>query len=140
MRFSVPQFIEVEDKVFGQLTFKQGVYIIGSVGITVAIFIKAGFLFALIFGGPLVLLAFLLSFIKVHGQPFINILYSFTYYLIKDKLYLWKKTEKKTVENDALQGQEKTPLTRPTSPHLSQSKLRELAWTLDTKDTFDRKK
>ena len=32
MQFQVPQFIEVEDKIFGPLTFKQFVYMTGGVG------------------------------------------------------------------------------------------------------------
>ena len=32
MRFSVPQFIDVEDKIFGPLTLKQGIYRVGAVG------------------------------------------------------------------------------------------------------------
>lgn len=33
MQFQVPQFIEVEDKIFGPLTFKQFVYIAGGVAL-----------------------------------------------------------------------------------------------------------
>ena len=29
MQYQVPQFIEVEDKIFGPLTFKQLVYVVG---------------------------------------------------------------------------------------------------------------
>ena len=32
MQFQVPQFIEVEDKIFGPLTFKQFVYVLGGAG------------------------------------------------------------------------------------------------------------
>jgi len=34
MRFEVPQFIDVEDKLFGPLTFTQFVYLAGSGGIS----------------------------------------------------------------------------------------------------------
>ena len=33
MQFQVPQFIEVEDKIFGPLTFKQFVYVAGGAGL-----------------------------------------------------------------------------------------------------------
>jgi hypothetical protein len=136
MKFSVPQFIDVEDKIFGQLTLKQGIYIVGSAGITIALFVKFGFFVAVLLGTPLLLLAFLLSFIKIHGQPFINILYSFSFYLVKNKLYLWKKTTKKKVaEKELLQP---TQTTRPVAVDMSQSKLRELAWSLDTHNNFDK--
>ena len=33
MRFQVPQFIEVEDKIFGPLTLKQFIYVFGGGGL-----------------------------------------------------------------------------------------------------------
>ena len=33
MRFQVPQFIEVEDKIFGPLTLKQFIYLAGAGGL-----------------------------------------------------------------------------------------------------------
>jgi len=32
MRFEVPQFIEVEDKIFGPFTWKQFIYLMGGEG------------------------------------------------------------------------------------------------------------
>jgi len=142
MRFSVPQFIEVEDKIFGQLTLKQGLYVLGSVGLTVAIFIKFGIFFAFLLGAPILFLAFLLSFVKVHGQQFINLLYSATFYIIKNKLYLWKKTQKTNTSNikkESLDNNSpESPPSRPITLSVTQSKLRELASALDAKKSFDK--
>ena len=33
MQFQVPQFIEIEDKIFGPLTFKQFIYLAGGGGL-----------------------------------------------------------------------------------------------------------
>lgn len=138
MRFSVPQFIDVEDKIFGPLTLKQGIYLIGGIGITVAIFVKFGFLLAVLIGGPFLSLAFLLSFVKVQGRPFIHMLYSATFYFFKSKLYLWKKIPKKhSFEADNASANQSI---RPTSVSMSQSKLKQLAWSLDTNNLFDSKK
>ncbi|NCT02072.1 PrgI family protein, partial [Candidatus Parcubacteria bacterium] len=38
MRFEVPQFIEVEDKIFGPLTWRQFLYLSGGLGMAVVIF------------------------------------------------------------------------------------------------------
>jgi hypothetical protein len=138
MRFSVPQFIDVEDKIFGQFTLRQGIYIAGSVGFAVAVFLKFGLLFAVLLGGPVLLLAFLLSFVKIHGRPFINMLFSASLYFLKNKLYLWKKT---TPNTSITQTRTKSAeVTRPVEVGITQSKLKELAWSLDAKDSFERKK
>jgi len=136
MRFSVPQFIDVEDKIFGPRKARNSIYILGSVGITVAIFIKFGLFIAALVGIPILFLAFLLTFVKVQGRPFINILYSASFYAVKSKLYLWKKTQKKHITEDI----EKAHTTRPVSVTMSQSKLRQLAWSLDTNNLFDNDK
>lgn len=137
MRFSVPQFIDVEDKIVGPLTLKQAIYTVGSIGITIGLYIKVGIFFAIIVGIPILFLAFLLAFVKIHGRPFIHILYSATFYIVKNKLYLWKKITKKEVN---LETKKQSSTIKPTPVSITQSKLKELAWTLDTKDTFNSKK
>ncbi len=137
MRFAVPQFIDVEDKIFGPLTLKQAIYIIGSISISVGIFLKLGFLAVLFLGTPILLLAFLLAFIKIHGRPFVSTLYSATFYFIKNKLYLWRKTSKKITLTKQVTADSST---KPMDVNMTQSKLKKLAWTLDTKDTFYKNK
>ena len=138
MRFSVPQFIEVEDKLVGPLTLKQSVYVVGSIGITAGIFIKFGLFFAVILGGPILFLAFLLAFVKIHGRPFINVLYAATYYAIKNKLYLWEKTPNKKTKQYDDKKNTMSPNKQMTAG-ISQSKLKQLAWSLDTSNQFDEK-
>jgi hypothetical protein len=135
MRFSVPQFIDVEDKIVGPLTLKQAIYTVGSVGFAVGLYIKAGIFWAIVLGLPVLFLAFLLAFVKIHGQPFIHVLYSATFYMIKNKLYLWKKIPKKDTSANINYVQKQATI-KPTSVKVTQSKLKELAWTLDTKDSF----
>lgn len=142
MRFSVPQFIDVEDKIIGPLTLKQGIYLVGGVGITVFLFIKFGFFFAFLLGGPILFLSFLLAFIKIHGRPFIDILASAFFFTVKDKLYLWKKVPKKKISTKTAApttSANSPQLTRPASVEMNQSKLKKLAWSLDTNNIFEGK-
>ncbi|HMA77641.1 MAG TPA: PrgI family protein, partial [Candidatus Paceibacterota bacterium] len=69
MRFEVPQFIEVEDKIFGPFTWRQFIYLIGGGGIAAVLFITNGFLFLFI-GLPIGALAILLAFYPVNNRPF----------------------------------------------------------------------
>ena len=39
MQFQVPQFIEIEDKIFGPLTFKQFIYLAGGVGASIVLWL-----------------------------------------------------------------------------------------------------
>lgn len=128
MRFQVPQFIEVEDKLFGPLTFKQFIYLAGGGGAVVVLFFYLPNFLAFIFSIPIVALSLALSFYKINNRPFIGIVESFFKYLIGSKLYTWKKESGKIIPN----SKEETAA-ELFVPKLSQSKLKDMAWTLDVK-------
>jgi hypothetical protein len=135
MRFAVPQFIDVEDKVFGPLTFKQAAYIAGGAGFVFVMFTLGGFFLAVIIGGPMALLAAALAFLKINNRPFYLVVYSLFFYLLSSRLYLWKKTER--IQHSSKATPESQQQTQPApAPSLSQSRLKELAWSLDTKESM----
>ncbi len=136
MNFQVPQFIEVEDKIFGPLTFKQFVYLAGSAGLIYLLFHFLPLFIAII---PIIAIGtfgLALSFYKLNNRPFINVTESAFRYLLTHKLYLWKKVPNvltgSTVKNPLL------GLGAPTKgfaiPKLSESKLKDLAWSLDVNE------
>ena len=130
MRFQVPQFIDVEDKIFGPLTFKQFIYVAGGVGLCVVLFTFLPKFLAILISIPAMLLAAALAFYKVNDKPFIRVIEAFLNYTLTNKLYVWKKEEKKPIANDR-------PDAAPEQiyvPKLSDSKLKELTWSLDIKE------
>ena len=130
MEYQVPQFIEVEDKIFGPLTIKQFIYLAGGAGIITILVLSLPLVFAIILGAPVAALSAALSFYKINGKPFIEILESGLVYFLGGRLYLWKK-EKEPV---APKVEAVTPTQLPKAP-LSRRKLEELAWSLDVRDT-----
>src|SRR3989338_9198817 len=99
MRFQVPQFIEVEDKIFGPLTFKQFIYIAGGAGIGVVLFIFLPKFLAILIFLPIAIFTAALAFYKVNDKPFINMVEAFVKYHFTNKLYIWKK-EEKIIDNE----------------------------------------
>jgi PrgI family protein len=93
MKFEVPQFIEIEDKIFGPLTWRQFLYLGGGVGMGVVLFFTTPFIIFLIIGLPLALLAGALAFYPVNNRPFSFFLEALINYLRGHKLYLWKRKE-----------------------------------------------
>lgn len=92
MRFEVPQFIEVEDKIFGPVTAKQFVFLSGGVGMAVVLFMTTNFFIFALFGLPLGGLAILFAFYKINNRPFANFAEAFIQYMGRNKLYLWRKS------------------------------------------------
>lgn len=93
MRFEVPQFIDIEDKIFGPLTWRQFLYLGGGVGMGVVLFFVTNFIVFLIIGLPLALLAGALAFYPVNNRPFSFFLEAIVNYLKGTKFYVWKKKE-----------------------------------------------
>ena len=91
MRFQVPQFIEIESKIFGPLTFKQFIYLAGGAGIVFLIYITLPFFIAVMFIAPVSAFAIALSFYKVHNRPFIKVTENAFRYFTAPKIYVWKK-------------------------------------------------
>ena len=100
MRFEVPQFIEIEDKIFGPFTWRQFVYLGGGVGIAVVLFITMPiYLFAII-GLPIGGLAFALAFYPVNNRPFSIFLESVVKFYRSNRIYHWKKKSEVVYRGD----------------------------------------
>lgn len=134
MQFQVPQFIEVEDKIFGPLTFRQFVYVTGGAG---AVYLLYRVL-PIYLAGPLILgvggLAAALAFMQWNGRPFIIGLENAFYYVVRAKLYLWNNDKKKARKPSITAPLPKAASSEVYIPKLSDSKLHELAWSLDIKE------
>jgi hypothetical protein len=135
MRYQVPQFIEVEDKIFGPLTLKQFIYLAGGGGLCLFFFTLLPLYIALLFILPVAALAAALAFYKINGRPFIDAMeHAFSYYF-GHKLYLWKPRQ--GASSSELPASSNSKLAASSSlgvPKLSQSKLKDLSWSLNIKD------
>ncbi len=127
----MPQFIDVEDKIFGPLTFKQFIYLAGGAGMSVVIYVFLPLLIAIPLIIVIVILSLSLAFYKPNKRPFVEALESSIRYAFGSKLYIWKKEPKKISKKDADDQPEDVVV-----PRLSGSKLKELAWNLDVQDSL----
>ena len=127
MQFQVPQFIEVEDKIFGPLTLKQFIYLAGGVGLSVLLYFMLPLYFAIPLILPVAAFSAALAFYTVNNKPFINILESAFNYTVNHKLYIWKKLPRKVTSETRVESVIEPLL----APKLSESKLKDLAWSLD---------
>ena len=130
MRYQVPQFIEIEDKIFGPLTFKQFIYLIGAGGFAFLVFRILPFFLAFLVSTPIVALGLALAFYKVNNKPFIFTLEAAIKYAVGGKLYIWKKEEKKRKE---IRTNKDIP-NKVSLPKLSSSKLKDISWSLDVNE------
>lgn len=132
MQYQIPQFIEVEDQIFGSLTFKQFIYVLGGAGITYSIFRLIPITFiAIIVAAPFAILAFSLAFRDFNGRPFISLVESYLKFFTRPRVYVWRKRviepKKDVVEQNI------NPLE---VKELDKDRLRTLSWSLDVNEKF----
>jgi hypothetical protein len=128
MQFKVPQFIDVEDKVVGPLTFKQFAYLAGGAGLIYLSLHSLPVLLGLPIAGIFGALAVALAFFKYNEKPFIHVLEAFIRFYTKSRLYLWHKEPKKEMSVAPQVPAEQASFNRAS---LTESKLKTLSWSLD---------
>ena len=144
MQFKVPQFLDIEDKIFGPFTFREFVYLAGGAGFCFILYKLLGLLVGAI---PILIIAgfsAMLIFYKPNNKPFLNMLESGFKYFTQNKLYIWKKQAAKSTSSPAFPKREGAlsfgeGLGGVNTNKLSGSKLRDLAWSLDVLDLSKQK-
>lgn len=132
MRFQVPQFIDIEDKIFGPFTFFQFAFLIGGGGMCFVLYKVLPFIIAIFFILPMAGLTICLVFVKINSKPFVYYLQAGFNYFVSNKLYIWKQ---RLVKKSSQQEEEiQIPTTISNVPMLSESKLKDLSWSLDVQE------
>ncbi len=131
-QFQVPQFITVEDKVIGPLTIKQAVFVLG--GIILIMLCRLVFIPLLFFPIALVIAvsAGSLAFLKINDIPFPTVVKNGFFYFMRPRVYIWKKDDGKKIRTKKTVPE--ADVTVSATPKLSESKLSDLAWSLNIKE------
>src|SRR3989338_330016 len=112
MRYEVPQFIEVEQKVIGPFTWKQFVYLAGGACGALIVFLTLPFIVFVIIGLPIAALAAMLAFQKINDRPFELLLEAAFNYIVKSRFFLWNidESRKYTIVGEVSAPQERRPI------------------------------
>jgi hypothetical protein len=104
MRFNVPKYIDIEDKIFGPLTFKQFVYLVGGAGLcVVALWLSPNLIIAIPAIVLIVVFSLALAFFDYNGKPFIYTVRAAFMYATKARTYVWKRREHEQKDQEQLQ-------------------------------------
>jgi hypothetical protein len=143
MQFKVPQFLEIEDKIFGPFTFRQFIYLAGGAGLCFVLYR----LFGLVLGAvPILIIAGFagaLTFYRPNNKPFVYALEAGFKYFTQSKLYIWKTSDnirdRGPDSPNPREGYSPLYKTGAENIKLSESKLKDLAWSLDVLDLSKKK-
>ena len=104
MKFRVPQFIDMEDKIFGPFTLKQFAYLLGAGGFSFIIWAFISIkIIAIILIIPVAGLFLALAFLKINSRPFVDVLESALKFYSGKKVYTWKQPSQDSKANSTQQ-------------------------------------
>lgn len=132
-QFTVPQFIDAEDRILGPITVRQFLILLVAF-LLVALFWKLfSFILFLLLSIPVLMLGGILAFVRINGMPFHFFVLNILQTLRKPHVRVWDKTLldgelRLFLETDTHEAP--PPLVRKASPHGSH--LDELALVVNT--------
>ncbi|MFO0705059.1 MAG: PrgI family protein [Candidatus Andersenbacteria bacterium] len=91
MQFSVPQFIDVRDKIFGPLTLQQFLYIVAAVGLGLIEYFTLSIPAFVILVIPTAAFFAAMAFYQINGRPFYFFLANGFNFLVHPTNRLWKR-------------------------------------------------
>lgn len=125
---SVPQFIDVEDKIVGPLTWKQLGWMIGMGAVLLTLFSFVDTTLFIIAGIPVVLLFLVFAFYRPNGFPFTTFVFYTILFLFRPKIAVWKRTVE---QQSPVVPKETKPEIVPPQKRIDREKLVALARILD---------
>ncbi len=131
MMFSVPQFIDVEDKIAGPLTWKQLLWMIGMGAVLLTAFNTFDTSLAIIVAIPTVLIFVAFAFYRPNGFPLTTFVFYAVLFIFRRKIAVWERPVKQS--NVAKAPEKITETADVGKKKINQEKLKELAHILDNR-------
>jgi hypothetical protein len=96
MRYQVPQFIEMEDKIIGPFTLKQFLYLITVPAVCFGLQYFVSIVYVILVGVIFFPIAIMLAFYKANGKPFIELIKGLVSFIRRPQGYTWKRMPQKS--------------------------------------------
>ncbi len=143
-QFTVPQFLDIEDKIIGPITTRQFVILMAGFVIDVILYKLLDFMAFLVFGILIIGIAGVLAFLKINGRPFHFFILNVIQTMKRPKLRIWDSHDKDFEKDEDLHidmGQAKIGADKSLAPanakkFVSRSRLAELSLIVDTKGAY----
>lgn len=129
--FSVPQFIDVEDKIAGPLTWKQLLWMIAMGAALLTMFGIFDTSLAIALGIPVILLFCVMAFYRPSGFPMTTFISNAIFFLFRPKVAVWERPPFVVHTAKTAPTKENIPVENSADKQLNHDKLVELARIMD---------
>lgn len=136
-QFTVPQFIDVEDKIIGPITARQFVIMLSGFLLMGLCYKLLNFSYFLLCAIIIFIVAITFSFVKVNGMPFHFFILNFVQTTKRPSLRVWNnkiKGDEVYIENEKIVNTEVPKVND--YRHVTTSRLAELSLIVDTKGAY----
>jgi hypothetical protein len=138
--FTVPQFIDVEDKIIGPITARQFIICLAGLGVLVPAWKLLDLIWFIAVGILDFCLIIVFAFVKINGRPFHYFVLNIIQTAKKPNLRIWnhKNPLKDLLSAEESASEEVQTVTKhvPTRERLVSSHLKELSLIVDTKGVY----
>lgn len=134
-QFTVPQFIDVEDKIIGPITARQFIiFLVAAILMAISYRLFDFTLFAT-FSTIVFLLAVLLGFVKINGRPFHLFLLNLIQTWRRPNIRVWNNRLARVIDEEKIPTL-KFDSTRSSKEYYKKSRLAELSLVVDTQGEY----
>lgn len=91
MRFQVPQFVDIEDKIIGPFTLKQFLMYLAAAMVLAPIYLVTDLSLFITLALPIIGVAVMFAHLKIHGKSFFGVLVAAGQFFMQGQLYLWRR-------------------------------------------------
>ena len=137
-QFTVPQFIDAEDKIIGPITARQFIILLVAILINVVLYKLLPFVVFIIFAVLLMAFAGVIAFTKINGMPFHFFMLNLVQTFKRPQLRIWDKTLTDAQIRDLTKEEEAPPPPPPERKvRASKSRLREMTMVVNTGGVYN---
>lgn len=91
MRYQVPQFVDIEDKIIGPLTLKQFIVYMVTIMLLVPVYLATDMSLFITLAIPVLGLAALFAHFKLHGRSLFTIIGHAATFVRRGQLFVWRR-------------------------------------------------
>lgn len=138
MQYTVPQFIDQEDKIVGPISVRQFLIMIVAAIFMAIAYALLTFLYFVLVAGVIGIGTIVLAFVKINGRPFHFFLLSLINRAKKPNVRVWNKALTDSELKHYIQKKkEEKPEERIERPRLTTSSLSQLALVVDSGGSYE---
>jgi hypothetical protein len=134
-RFTVPQFIDVEDKIIGPITTRQFLIFLAGAIVIAILYRLFDFSAFLVFGGMVFIFSVVLAFVRINGRPFHFFLLNLVQTVRRRGTRVWNNKLAPLMDSEKIPTL-KFDSTRTAKEYYEKSRLAELSLIVDTQGEY----